>query len=240
MDSDERWALVQELQRRGEPEVFRTASAWCGASEAHLRRLGADVLGQLGYEASHPFADDSTPVVLDLLRDKEADVVADALIALGHLGRGSSNVIARLASHDNARVRYAVAVCLGPRTDDDAIGALLGLTKDEDRDVRDWATFGLGDMGQADSPDIRSALAQRLRDGDEEIRGEAMVGLANRRAPEVIPAILDELRQTGSLLAVKAAGILRDPAFVPALRRLVAANPAQLDLREALDRCSPR
>lgn len=237
-DSDERWALVHELQRRGEPEIFRAASAWCLSDEPRLRRLGADVLGQLGYDESHPFADDSTQILVELLGDEDADVVANALIALGHLGRGSANVIARLASHDDARVRYAVAVCLGPRAEDDAIQALLGLTKDDDRDVRDWATFGLGDMGHADSPQIRAVLADRLLDVDDEIRGEAMVGLANRGVTEVIPAILDELRRTGSVLAVRAAGILREPVFVPELHRLLAANPGEPDLREALDRCS--
>ena len=237
-DSDERWALVHELQRRGGAETFRAASGWCLAAEAHLRRLGADVLGQLGYPDSHPFADDSTPILVDLLRDREVEVVTDALIALGHLARGEVGLIADLASHTDARVRYGVAVCLGSRANDAATRTLLTLSKDHDRDVRDWATFCLADMIHADTPEIRAALTERLDDIDDEIRGEAMVGLANRGVTDVIPAIVNELRATSSVLAVRAASIIRDPLFVPELTQLLAINPADRDVREALDRCS--
>jgi HEAT repeat protein len=237
-DSEERWALVRELHRRGDSETFRSAVDWCHSDEASLRCLGADLLGQLGYADSHPFGEESAPILVKLLDDHESDVVADALIALGHLGRGDASIIAALAAHGDAGVRYAVAVCLGPRTEDVATRTLVSLTRDDDRDVRDWATFGLGDMSRADGADVRMALSERLVDLDEEIRGEAMVGLANRRVTEAIPAILRELRTTGALLAIRAAGILRDPCFVPELSRLAAAYPAEREIRNALDRCS--
>lgn len=237
-DSEERWALVSELHRRGSSEIFRSAVDWCRSEGMSLRCLGADVLGQLGYADSYPFGEESEPILVKLLHDHEPDVVADALVALGHLGRGNASVIAALASHPNARVRYAVAFCLGPRTEEVATQTLVALTRDDDRDVRDWATFGLGDLNAADSSDVRAALAERLVDVDEEIRGEAMVGLANRHVTEVIPTILRELRATGSALAVRAAAILGDSLFVPALNQLLAAHPADRDIREALDRCS--
>jgi hypothetical protein len=237
-DSEEHWALVRELHRRGDVETFRAAVDWCRSDEMLLRCLGANLLGQLGYADSHPFGEASVPVLVELLGDHEPDAVADALIALGHLGRGDTSVIATLAAHSEARVRYAVAVCVGPRTEDVATRTLVALMKDNDRDVRDWATFGLGDLGHADSPEVRAALAERLLDLDEEVRGEAMVGLANRSVTEVIPAILSELRTTGALLAIRAAGILGDSRFVPELSRLAAANPAEREIRDALDRCS--
>jgi HEAT repeat protein len=237
-DSEERWALVHELHGRGDSETFRSAVEWCRSEEMPLRCLGADLLGQLGYADSHPVGEQSEPILAMLLGDREPEVVADALIALGHLGRGDASVIAALATHSDAGVRYAVAVCLGPRAEDVATRTLVLLTKDDDRDVRDWATFGLGDISRADGPDVRAALTERLVDFDEVIRGEAMVGLANRHVTEAIPAILRELRTTGALLAIRAAGILGDPCFVPDLNRLAAAYPAEREIRDALGRCS--
>jgi HEAT repeat protein len=237
-ESDEYWALVQELHRRGEPEIFRAASTWCFSDDSAMRCLGADVLGQLGYPESFPFGDESSAILSGLLQDEDPAVVSAGLIALGHLGRGAASRIASLASHSDARVRYAVAVCLGPRPEDDATRTLIALTKDDDRDVRDWATFGLGDMSDADSPDVRAALVARLVDLDEEVRGEALVGLANRGVKDVTPAILEELRLTGSVLAVRAAGILGDSVFVPELERLLATTPTQREVRAALARCS--
>ena len=52
---------------------------------------------------------------------------------------------------------------------------------DDDPDVRDWATFGLGTQVATDSAEVRDALADRLADADEDVRREALVGLARRR-----------------------------------------------------------
>jgi HEAT repeat protein len=59
--------------------------------------------------------------------------------------------------------------------------------------VRDWATFALGTQCDADGPEIRKALADRLRDTDDEVRGEAMVGLARRGDTTVIDCVAEAL-----------------------------------------------
>src|SRR3954465_11597682 len=78
-DSEERWALVAELHRRGDSETFRTAAIWCRSDQTLLRCLGADLLGQLGYADSYPFGDKSASILVELLEDDESDVVANAL-----------------------------------------------------------------------------------------------------------------------------------------------------------------
>jgi HEAT repeat protein len=55
---------------------------------------------------------------------------------------------------------------------------LAKLTADEDEEVRDWATFGLGVLGDIDTVEIREALAARLSDANDDAREEAVVGLA--------------------------------------------------------------
>jgi HEAT repeat protein len=213
-DRDESWAFVRALQRRGNQPVFQQAGAWCASPDAGLRRLGANVLGQLGAASGHPFASASTPILEGLLADPDESVVSSALVALGHLGVGDIATICALASSPSDLVRYKVAWCLGMRDDDPlALTTLLALTRDSDAEVRDWATFGVGTLFDADGPDIRQALVDRLDDSDAETRGEAMVGLARRgdtRADAAIAAAASD---------PSAGALVHDAAEIVAARR---------------------
>jgi HEAT repeat protein len=67
--------------------------------------------------------------------------------------------------------------------------------QDVDSDVRDWATFGLGVLGDLDSNEIRDALCQRMTDPDEDVREESLVGLSKRKDPRALPQLIVELNQ---------------------------------------------
>ena len=69
------------------------------------------------------------------------------------------------------------------------------LTTDTDDDVRDWALFGLGNLGDADSTEIRDAICDRLNDSNSNVREETMVGLAKRKDKRVLPALIAALNQ---------------------------------------------
>jgi HEAT repeat protein len=162
--------------------VFDASVDLCSSQDAISRAVGADVLAQLGVRdevAGFLFADESEGRLVALLTDAERSVTASALYALGHLGRGESSQLARLATHASEDVRCALAYALGGRNDAVSIGALIELCGDLDVDTRNWATFALGSLSDEDSPAIRDALAARLSDADEEVRGEAILGLAN-------------------------------------------------------------
>jgi HEAT repeat protein len=77
-----------------------------------------------------------------------------------------------------------------------AVQTLLILTRDPDEDVRNWAVFGLGNLGDADSTEIRDALFARLNDSNEEVREEALVGLAKRKDTRVLPALIAALNKS--------------------------------------------
>nr|WP_078462352.1 HEAT repeat domain-containing protein [Sphingomonas sp. NIC1] len=52
---------------------------------------------------------------------------------------------------------------------------------DRDPEVRNWATFGIGQQSDADSDAIRHALKNQLCDADPDVRYEAIIGLGRRR-----------------------------------------------------------
>jgi HEAT repeat protein len=237
-ETDELWAVIVELHRRGGSIVYAAATEWCASEQPSLRCLGADVLGQLGFSEGHPFAEPSTQALTKLLADPEPTVVDSALVALGHLETGDLPTICGLASHASPEVRHGVAFCLGGRNHDAALDALVRLCGDEDADVRNWATFGLGTLSEADSPAIRSALIERLSDDDTDVRGEAMRGLARRGDVRAVGAILDELqRPGGSDLAIEAASEMPRREFLPVLEALLESNPEAEDIRVAIEDC---
>ena len=63
--------------------------------------------------------------------------------------------------------------------------------------VRDWATFALGTLAEADAEELRDALAARLDDPDEDTRLEAVHGLAVRGDPRAEAAARDLLAAHG-------------------------------------------
>ena len=118
-------------------------------------------------------------------------VLGSGISALGHF-RNSAGipVIVKYLSHPDQNVRFSAAFALGCFCDDEpAISGLLALTRDEDADVRDWAVFGLGVLGSADSTEIRAALLRCLSDTDEDVREEAAVGLGKRKDLRLLPVL---------------------------------------------------
>ena len=241
LQSDEYWDLVRLLHFRSGRELFDTSVELCSSQDPISRAVGADILAQLGVQAgmaAYPFADESEGRLVALLTDTEPVVAASALYALGHLGRGEPSELAGLAKHASEDVRCALAYALGGRDDAISIAALIELCGDTDTDARNWATFALGSLSEEDSPAIRDALAARLSDADDEIRGEAILGLAKRADDRVLQPLERELsgREVGTL-AIEAAEALPRPEFIPHLEALYAANPGDQVIEQALNRC---
>ncbi|QSQ17900.1 HEAT repeat domain-containing protein [Myxococcus landrumensis] len=219
-DDERAWDAIRTLHRRGTREVLDAALQLLGASSAKERGRGADILGQLG-TGSRVFRAERGEALMDLLRrEREPRVLLSAGVALGQMvePRALAELIG-LASHPAAEARYGAAHGLAVLDAPDAVEALIQLSSDEDRDVRDWATFGLGTLREAiDTPRLRDALAARLGDEDSEIVGEALVGLATRQDPRAVEAVRAALRgDTVRVYALEAAAALGDPSFHPLL-----------------------
>jgi len=200
-DDEAPWEAVQALRRVGTQEVFEKAAEWCESTSPIIRARGADVLAQLGKTVDHPsnnFPEESYSVITGLLqRETEARPLAAAIAALGHLDNPRAvPLIVNFHSHPSPEVRFDVAFALGCFPNETlSVATLLHLMQDTDEEIRDWATFGLGVLGNNDSPEIRDALVRRISDSDEDVREEAMVGLGKRKDRRVLSVLLAALEQ---------------------------------------------
>jgi len=200
-DDDLPWEAVQALRKIGSRAVFERAAEWCGSEDPLKRARGADVLAQIGRTGEHPtnnFPDESY-LILSALAERERDPLPllSAIHALGHVGNPLAvPLVIANCEHENPDVRFAVACALGNFADDPrAAPVLMTLMHDVDDDVRDWATFGLGVLGDKDSPEIREVLLERMSDPNCDVREEALVALANRKESRAVPALIAELNQ---------------------------------------------
>ena len=115
---------------------------------------------------------------------------------------------------------------------------LIELTKDVDRTNRDWAVLLLAQQ-EADTAEIRRALTDAAKDDDLFVRGEAILGLAQRKAENAPELIGDELgNDTMSLQIVEAALMFPNAKFVDDLQSLAQGDDAIAEVaREALTAC---
>lgn len=225
------WKYVSQLRRRGERYTFLTAKDLCHSRILHRRVLGIDVLCQLRHyknegkpdrhNSSAVFVHASRRIIRPLLQDGRIDVLISAIHALGHLSDPKiACYVSRFSTHRNWGVRRGVACALGGEESPLAIRTLIKLTEDKSAQVRDWATFGIGDLIEKDSSEIREALFRRVKDRSIDTRNEAMVGLAKRKDPRAIELVLKALREESPrAYALIAAREFAHPVFLPELKK---------------------
>ena len=181
------WDAIDKLQRTGSHDVLAMCAVRCASPDPRERRVAAAVLGQLGVsdrQTSTVFRDERFEALRALLLAEivgpaDVQVLAAACLALGHLNdtRAISS-LAALRAHPDPDVRFAVALGLSGHNTDEAVTTLIDLSVDADAQVRNWATFGLGQQVDRDTPAIRAALTARLTDPNLDTRQEAYANLA--------------------------------------------------------------
>lgn len=220
-NSEEYWDIIVELHLRGTQHEFDLAKELTNSIEPIFRKIGADILGQLDITRKN-FQNESVDILIHLLTDPIEDVIKSTAIALGH--RRSYIAIPSLmalVNHPNAEIRYSVAFGLSCLQNIDAIQGLITLSRDQDDDTRNWATFGLGNQCEMDLPEIRKALHDRITDPVPEIRGEALIGLAERNDHSIIEAVkLELVGEFHGSWAIQAANLLASPQLCIPLQNL--------------------
>lgn len=252
------WKYVSQLRRRGERQTFLTARDLCHSRILHRRVLGIDVLCQLRHYKNEGkpdwhnsravFVHASRRIIRPLLQDGRIDVLISAIHALWHLSDPKiACYVSRFSTHRNLGVRCGVACALGGDGSPLAIKTLIKLTEDKYAQVRDWATFGIGDLMEKDSSEIREALFRRVKDRSIDTRNEAMVGLAKRKDPRAIELVLKALREKSPrVYALIAAREFAHPVFLPELKKHWNGLKShrnldcwEMELRDALKACRP-
>lgn len=196
-DDDQKYAAIAALHWRGTRDVLEHAIEHSTSAQPEKRMLSAAVLGQIGIP-DRSFPDQCIEALTAMLQDQNIGVLEEAIIALSHADemRSATQQVLLFADHDNADIRSSVAFNLAGNQRPEAISALIVLSSDSDSDTRDWATFGLGIQCDADSPEIRNALADRLTDDDDEVQLEAICGLAMKRDHRSLPFLIPMLLET--------------------------------------------
>jgi hypothetical protein len=179
-DDQEYWQPISALQHRLPMISLRTEEFLSNGNEK-ARDVAATIFGQKNRSSKWAVEHCVQVLLTAISRETAAGPLAAMVYGLGHLhDERSIPEIAALRQHEDCEVRFAVTHALHGFENETAIQALVELSADWDGDIRNWATFNLGSRIDADSPLIRDALAARLNESDEEIRGEAIVGLARR------------------------------------------------------------
>jgi HEAT repeat protein len=96
---------------------------------------------------------------------------------------------------------------------------LIALTNDEDCSNRDWATFLLAQSG-IETPETRNALIRAANDDDQDVRAEAIAGLAHRDHKLALPLVHAALQSKSVAAGIfEAAAEIGSPLLIEGLRR---------------------
>ncbi|HYR28198.1 MAG TPA: HEAT repeat domain-containing protein [Thermoanaerobaculia bacterium] len=236
-DDDARWSAIRELHALGTREVFERGVALCRSTDPADRVAGADIIGQLS-----AYSDEGLQVLESMLADGEASVLESVVHALAQKQDARTiEALARLSAHDASNVRWAVATALEDLIGDErAEKVLLKLMRDGDTSVRDRATFAVGSLSDHDSPRIRAALAERLRDDDACVANEAALGLARRRDARAIPYIATAVEASKDAEIEEAVDEITSPDMLTELLKARDALGDAGGLRTLIDRCRTR
>lgn len=186
------WEAVRILQHRLQNILERVRQLRMRRNK-HDRALCATVLGQNSVKDKVSISECSAILIGMLSIESSATVNIAIAQALGHLGDPRAvDALLPLRTHVEPGVHQAIAFGLLWHKMPAAIAAMIELSSDPDRGTRNWAAFGLGQI-DLNTVELREALLLRLSDEEEEIRGEALAGLALRCDPRALPGLLLEL-----------------------------------------------
>lgn len=243
------WDIVHTLRARGTDCELDVTKQLVISDSANERVLGADILGQLCWQVPDKYYEYAVTTLISLLDDNHADVVGSAGFSLSHRTSSTKDYravakLVALAEHENSFVREGVVAGLCGLEDKRAISTLIKLMNDNNDNVRGWATFNIGSQIQVDTPEIRKALKANLSDDNLDVRGEALVGLAERHDESALVYVKQSLKEeTEGTYGVKAARIFAHLSLLPDLLAIKNAsddysNYFLSELDEAIEACS--
>jgi hypothetical protein len=237
-DEDAVWEILSAVVRK--PDACGYGIARLHDPDLAVRMTACDLVG-MAAEVSEAVRAAAVDALLTVVVPASVESLVWAL-GRTHDVRAVPRLL-EFVAHSDAAVRLAVASSLpsvlewGVPEPPEVIDALIVLTRDPDDDVRNWATFGLGELTDADGLDVRAALLDRVVDRFQDAREEGVCGLARRRDPHGI-ALLGALLAEESLQVgvFHVAALVGDPSYLPLLQAFDATDSG---IADALRFCDP-
>ncbi|MFF4196935.1 ankyrin repeat domain-containing protein [Nonomuraea sp. NPDC001831] len=199
-DAETWWIVADSLGRRADDETYEALSRLCVSEDAREREFGVDAIAQFGFaDGEKPYLDRTLALLQKMVTTEgNPQVLRSVLAALGHQGDPRAlpavlDIIGRPGHKRTMTDAIALADVL-PADHEEGLSLLIEMSRDEEAEIRDWATAGLAGLS-ADTPRIREALADRLADADLRTVAEAARGLAARgdeRAEQGVRRVLEE------------------------------------------------
>lgn len=200
-DAETWWIVADTLGKRADDETYAALAALCVSEDAREREFGVDAIAQFGVTADgeKPYLEQTLALMRKMATTEgNPQVLRSVLSALGHQGdpRALPEVLDILGRRGHKRTMTdAIALAdVLPPDHTEGLALLIAMSQDPEDEVRDWATAGLAGL-DADTPEIRDALAQRLDDSDLRTVAEATRGLSQRgdtRAEQGVKRVLAE------------------------------------------------
>lgn len=248
--SEQAWNAVIALHGMGSPELLDAIRKLSAGATWRKRTLGLSLAAQLtrrrpGRTRQQYAPDETRELLLEGLHDPHPEVVRAAVSGLGHRPHPDALAeLVRLSTSGDEELRWAVSVALGAYEQVPSTEALVRLMNDSDARVRDWATFSLGSLHETDSVEVRAALWKNVKDDCEDVRGEALAGLVQRRDIGVVGHLLQLDAARWGTYELEAAEALAVPELLAKLHEVsdvqLEDGPQSLrnlSLRRALDAC---
>ncbi len=240
-DVDAVWDLLHETAYRADA-AYDLATVRLSSPDPAARMLAVDLLGVLGDARTEMRPAVARALCGAAVGETDADVQLALARSCGATkDPGCLPALFGLAGHTSAEIRRTVAEAMAWALLDDPAGPgidlLIEMTRDDDPEVRNWATFSLGWQLAVDSDIVRAALWERIEDPYPEVREEAARGLARRRDRRATPYIAALLaRDDAHVHTFDAAAFLHEPALLPLLGKF---NAIDHGVGEALLECDP-
>jgi hypothetical protein len=160
-----------------------------------------------------PEAKQAVPTLIEALKDKDHEVVGNAMYALAQIGpeaKPARVALIGLMKHENAGVRGGAANVLGSIgvNDQAVILPLIMLLKDRDENVRGAAVRALGIIGPGAAAAV-PALIERLK--EQELSYDSRMAVSSALAnigPAALPALVEAMKLKNKAVRAGAADAL--------------------------------
>jgi hypothetical protein len=185
-DRDEDLRYLVALHERTERGTFDRAMQLASSASRDERELGTRILKELGPWADRTFKAETVPFLGSrLAAEDDPEVLAQVIMALAWQGDPSTREdILRFVADERVAVRFAAIhnldhyIGASGEPPEAVLAALLGATRDDNRDNRYSSVYDLANFTGCVDIRIREALHERLGDPDDAVREFAAAGLA--------------------------------------------------------------